>query len=123
MNKEFEFVFERLDKSSVALLKELDALLHESLAVQPSEKVWSKMPMYYIGERSIILAPFKGHVNIVSNAETSRKAMGLPNAILAHRDELTEYKITPKGMLQIFCGQTVPKAQLSMIFRETFGQN
>ncbi len=122
MNKEFCVALEKLDKQTVSLFTELDTLLHKSLTEQPDEKLWSKLPMYYIGNRSIILAPFNGHVNIVSNAAISHKTEVFINAVASHRDQLKDYKITPRGMLQIFCGQEIPKELLAKIFRETFGQ-
>ena len=36
-------------------------------------------------------------------------------------EELVGYKITPKGMLQIFVGQEVPDELLKMIIKETLG--
>ena len=38
---------------------------------------------------------------------------------IAHRQELVGYKITPKGMLQIFLGQGIPGNALRQIFEET----
>ena len=37
-------------------------------------------------------------------------------AVVSHEDELSGYKITPKGMLQIFAGQELPADILVRIF-------
>ena len=38
---------------------------------------------------------------------------------MEHKEELTDYKITPKGMLQIFVNQDIPADILKQIFPET----
>ena len=55
------------------------------------------------------LIPFKDHINVEANA------------IIQHKDELSDYKITPKGMLQIYVRQELPADVLKTIFAETFG--
>lgn len=71
--------------------------------------MWAKLPSYYAGERFVRLIPFKEHINIEAQA------------ILLHKEELAGYKITPKGMLQIYVNQNVPKDILAQIFAETLG--
>ena len=41
-------------------------------------------------------------------------------AVVLHRSELSEYKISPKGMLQIFHSKQVPCELLKIIFKESF---
>ncbi|WP_041700250.1 hypothetical protein [Clostridium sp. BNL1100] len=55
------------------------------------------------------LIPFKDHISIEAKA------------VVFYKDELTEYKITPKGMLQIFHNQQVPFERLEKIFKESLG--
>ena len=50
---------------------------------------------------------FQNHINIEAKA------------IIKHQDELSNFKITPKGMLQIFVNQKVPSDILAKIFAET----
>lgn len=42
-------------------------------------------------------------------------------AVTLHREELSDYKITPKGMLQIYLKQDIPTETLKRIFAETLG--
>lgn len=42
-------------------------------------------------------------------------------AVTLHREELADYKITPKGMLQIYLKQDIPTETLKRIFAETLG--
>lgn len=50
---------------------------------------------------------FQNHINIEAKA------------IIKHQDELSNFKITLKGMLQIFVNQKVPSDILAKIFAET----
>ena len=50
-------------------------------------------------------------INFVGNIEAK--------AILAHREELSNYKITPKGMLQIYLKQDIPVDVLKRVLAET----
>lgn len=54
------------------------------------EKLWAKLPSYYIEDKFIRLIPFKDHINIEAKS------------ILQYKKELKEFKITLKGMLQIY---------------------
>ncbi len=91
----------------IEMYKKLRELILESTSQQIEEKLWAKLPSYYVGEKFVRLIPFKDHINI--------EAM----AIMQHKNELTGYKITPKGMLQIYLNQTVPLLLLEKIFDET----
>ncbi len=55
------------------------------------------------------LIPFKDHINIEAQA------------VIQHKEELISYKITPKGMLQIYVNQDIPNEILIQIFAETLG--
>lgn len=74
------------------------------------EKMWAKLPSYYVEDNVIRLIPFKDHINIEATA------------ILNNKKDLTLYKITPKGMLQIFVNQKLPIKILEKIFRETLNK-
>lgn len=120
MNNDFVSIFDRLDEKTIALFLEIDALVHESVTEKVNEKLWQSSPLYYVGgdenikpfsncvhNRSLHILPFKGHVNIYA-----------PNVLPIFYDKLKGYKITPKaGMLQIFCGQEIPRDILRTIFR------
>ena len=71
------------------------------------ETTWANLPSYYVGDRFIRIIPFKDHINIEASA------------ILLNRDKLNGFKITPKGMLQIYLNQEIPKEELIKIFFES----
>ncbi len=53
------------------------------------------------------IIPFKDHINIEAQA------------VIQHKGELTGYKITSKGMMQIYLTQHIPYEVLKQIFIET----
>ena len=62
---------------------------------------------YYLDDAFVRLIPFKDHINIEAKA------------VLLHQQELDGFRITPKGMLQIFTGQKLPEELLKQVFSET----
>lgn len=93
----------------IELYGALRTLIFESASSAPRETMWARLPSYYVGEASVRLIPFKDHINV--------EAAAVP----AHREALALYKITPKGMLQIYQGQALPAEILKQIFAETLG--
>ena len=85
----------------------LRQLIYDSASSEPNEILWAKLPSYYVGNAFVRIIAFKDHVNIEAKA------------IAKHKDELSGYKITPKGMLQIFVGQEIPIDILKQVFAET----
>ena len=73
-------------------IKELYIKLRDIIysVAEPDEELWARLPSYYAGERFVRLIPFKDHINVEAAA------------VLQHKDDLQGYKITPKGMLQIY---------------------
>ncbi|MBP0956277.1 MAG: hypothetical protein J5997_02805 [Oscillospiraceae bacterium] len=69
--------------------------------------MWAKIPSYYVGKSFVRLIPFKDHINIEAQA------------VIQHKEGLSGYKITPKGMLQMFLKQDIPYEVLKQIFAET----
>lgn len=105
-----ENVKEYLDKYSVEtreLYMQLRAVIYDSVSKEIEEKLWAKLPSYYVGDQFVRLIPFKDHINMEASA------------VVLHKGELDGYKITPKGMLQIYLNQNVPTTVLSRIFSET----
>ena len=90
-------------------IKELYIKLRDIIysVAEPGEELWARLPSYYAGEKFVRLIPFKDHINIEAAA------------INGYKDELCGYKVTPKGMLQIFVGQDIPEETLKRIFKET----
>ena len=85
----------------------LKKLIFDSILSEPQEIMWAKLPSYYVGESFVRLIPFKDHINIEAKA------------VLKYADSLAGYKVTPKGMLQIFVKQEIPVDVLKRIFAET----
>jgi len=103
---------EYLDKypgEIIHMYNELRKILFDSVSPEPEEKMWAKIPSYYVGESFVRLIPFKDHINI--EAQTIKQ----------HKDDLEGYKITPKGMLQIYINQDIPGEVLKQIFVEALG--
>lgn len=109
MNEQVKEYIEKYPSEIIALFSELRQLIFDSIASEPNETLWAKLPSYYVGENFVRLIPFKDHINIEARA------------IAEHKEELTGYKITPKGMLQIFVNQEIPTDILKGIFAETLG--
>ena len=83
------------------------SLIFDSASSEPQETMWAKIPSYYVGKSFVRLIPFKVHINIEAKA------------VLQYTDSLEGYKVTPKGMLQIFLKQEIPEDELRKIFAET----
>ena len=66
---------------------------------------WEKK--FFNSDNFVRLIPFKDHINIEAKA------------VSEYKDALAGYKITPKGMLQIFVKQEIPADELKQIFAET----
>lgn len=82
-------------------------LIYDSTPQALEEKLWAKLPSYYAGASVVRLIPFKDHINVEARA------------IVSHKDLFAGYKITPKGMLQIYLNQDLPIDSLKRIFAET----
>lgn len=93
------------------LYDELGTLLLESAAQDVEERLWAKMPSYYVGEQYVRLVPFPDHINVQADS------------ILEHREELQGYRLTPKGMLQIYTWQQVPTEVLRKVFSEALSSS
>lgn len=107
MNKEVQEYVEKYPIEVKELFGKLRNLVLDSVFDDIEEKLWAKLPSYYVGENFVRLIPFKDHINI--EAKT----------MMQYKDELVDYKMTPKGMLQIFVGQEVPEELLLKVFNES----
>jgi hypothetical protein len=68
------------------------------------------MPFQIQFPQHLHIIPFNDHINIGARAVNN------------YRYQLTEYKVTPKRMLQVFNNQSVPSEILLKIFRDTLNQ-
>lgn len=109
MNEQVREYVDKYSDEIIDLYNTLRKLILDSSSSEPQETLWAKIPSYYVGEAFVRLIPFKDHINI--EAKT----------ISNHIDMLVGYKVTPKGMLQIFLKQEVPVDVLRLIFAETLG--
>ena len=110
MNSEVTEYIKKYPDGIVFLFEKLRSLVTESAAEAPEEKLWAKLPSYYVGESFVRLIPFKDHINIEAAA------------MLRHADELSGYKLTPKGMLQLRLSDELPEDVLRRVFAETLGR-
>lgn len=107
MNTQVKEYAEKYPCEIADMYNRLRAIVLERVCGVPEERLWAKIPSFYVGEAFVRLIPFKDHINIEAQA------------IIRHKEELAGYKITPKGMLQIFLKQDIPHAVLAKIFAET----
>lgn len=107
MNEQIKTYLEKYPQEIVDMFTALRQLIFDSVNVVLEETMWAKMPSYYNGDKVVRLIPFKDHINL----EVS--------GVIQHKDKLAGYKITPKGMLQIFLKQDIPAETLKQIFAET----
>lgn len=70
------------------------------------EKLWAKLPSYYVEDRFIRIIPFKDHLNIEADFHP-------------FKEQLSAYKMTPKGMMQLYVNQAIPEDLLLHVFRHT----
>lgn len=104
------YVMELLEKYPVEirdLFDKLESLLLENVNAPVVNKVWTKLPSYYVGEKFVRLIPFKDHLNIQADA------------MLKNKDLLKGYKLTPKGMLHLRPDEEFPGEALIKVFKET----
>lgn len=109
MNEQIKTYIEKYPDEIIEMFTSLRELIYKSVSADLTETMWAKLPSYYVGEKFVRLIPFKDHINIEAQA------------IIQHKEELADYKITPKGMLQVYVNQNIPKDVLLQIFAETLG--
>ena len=109
MNEQVKEYIDKYPDEIIDMYYHLRQMIFDSVSCKPEETLWAKIPSYYVGEAFVRLIPFKDHINIEAQA------------IIQHKEELADYKITPKGMVQIYLKQGVPAEVLKRIFAETLG--
>lgn len=107
MNTQVKEYIEKYPSEIVDLFNHIRQLIFDSVSSEPEETLWAKLPSYYVGDRFVRLIPFRDHINIEARAA------------IQHKEELSGYKVTPKGMLQIFVNQQIPTEAFMRIFAET----
>lgn len=107
MNEQVKDYIDKYPSKIIDMYSNLRKMIFDSVSCEPEETLWAKLPSYYVGESFVRLIPFKDHINIEAQA------------VIQHKEELACYKITPKGMLQIYLKQDIPYEVLKKIFTET----
>ena len=107
MNEQVKDYIDKYPDEIVDRYLELRQLIFDSVSGKPEETLWAKLPSYYVGDSVVRLIPFKDHINIEAKA------------VMQHAGELAGYKITPKGMVQIYLKQDIPYEVLKQIFAES----
>lgn len=107
MNEDIQDYIKKYCGDIQKLFIELRKLIIQSVPCEIEDKLWAKLPSFYVGEKFIRIIPFKDHINIEARA------------IMEHKHQLEQFKITPKGMLQIYLNQGIPSNVLTTIFNET----
>jgi hypothetical protein len=107
MNAEIIEYLDNFDEQIKNRFDEIYKMILESVSDNIEEKLWAKLPSFYLGNNFVRIIPFKDHINIEANA------------VMKYKYELDGYKFTPKGMLQIYFKQETPREILKNIFLET----
>lgn len=101
-NQEITEYFVKYETEKIERLETIRTLIHENIPAI-NEKMWTKVPCFYANKVSIVIRVFNDHINFINDT------------VVQYKDELLEYKITPKGMLQIFDNQELPLGTLKKI--------
>ncbi len=109
MNEQVREYLDKYPSEIIDMYNTLRKMIFDNASSEPQETMWAKLPSYYVGESFIRLIPFKDHINIETKA------------VWENKEVLSGYKVTPKGMLQIFLKQDIPADVLKQIFSETLG--
>lgn len=107
MKEEIQNYIEKYDEEVKKIFNILYELIYASTSHQIEEKLWAKLPSFYVSDNFIRLIPFKDHINIEAKS------------IIEYSGELSGFKITPKGMLQVYNNQNIPKELLKVVFKDT----
>ncbi|GFZ33232.1 hypothetical protein CSC2_37580 [Clostridium zeae] len=107
MNENIQNYIEKYSEEIQDLFSEVRELIIKSVPCRIEEKLWAKLPSFYVDDKFVRVIPFKDHININCTA------------IIDHKSQLEQYKITPKGMLQIYLNQDIPYTVLQAIFKES----
>lgn len=107
MNEQVKEYIGKYPSEIMNMFNELRKMIYDSVSYEIEETMWAKIPSYYVGDSFVRLIPFKDHINIEAQA------------VIQYREKLVGYKITPKGMVQIYLKQGIPNEILKQIFAET----
>lgn len=107
MNEQVKNYIDKYPSEIIEMFNNLRQIIFDSVSCKPEETLWAKLPSYYVDESFVRLILFKDHINVETRT------------VIQHKEELVDYKIIPKGMLQIYINQDIPYEVLNKIFAET----
>lgn len=107
MNEQVKDYIDKYPSVIIDMFNNVRKIIFDSVLCEIEEKLWAKLPSYYVGDSFVRIIPFKDHINIEAQA------------VIQHKEELEGYKITPNGMVQIYIKQDIPYQVLKEIFAET----
>lgn len=110
MNEEIKAYIDKYPDEIQELYIKLRTIIYDSVSQEIEEKLWAKLPSYYVQDSFVRLIPFKDHINIEACA------------IAEHKEQFEGYKITPKGMLQVYLNQNIPFDILKQVCMDTLGR-
>lgn len=110
MNKIIKEYIETYPPSIQELFFGIRKIIYNSTKKQIEEKMYAKLPSYYVTDFYVRLIPFRDHINIETSSLKVNK----------YKECLSLYKITPKGMLQIYLGQTLNTNLFKTLFNDVF---
>ncbi len=97
MNEQVKNYVDKYPSEIIDMYNDIRKIIFDSVSCELEETIWAKLPSYYVGESFVRLIPFKDHINVEAKA------------VIQHEEELARYKITPKGMVQIYLKQDMGK--------------
>ena len=107
MNEQVKDYIGKYPSVIIDMFDNIRKMIYDSVSCELEERLWAKLPSYYVGDSFVRIIPFKDHINIEAQA------------VIQHKEELEGYKITPNGMVQIYIKQDIPYQVLNQIFAET----
>lgn len=107
MNVQIKEHLEKYPAEIKEMFEVLRRTIFDSISDEITEIMWARLPSYCANGKFIRIIPFKDHINIEASA------------VVLYKSELSDYKITPKGMLQIYVHQEIPTEILTGIFAKT----
>lgn len=90
MNPDIQNVITQFNSDIQDCFALLRTLIIQSVTDEVDERLWAKSPSFYVETYFVRIIPFKDHLNIEATA------------IQAYQHLLKDFKITPKGMLQVY---------------------
>ena len=81
MNEDIQEYIKKYSDDIQRLFIDLRNLILQSIHCEIEEKLWAKIPSYYVGEKFIRIIPFKDHINIEAKA------------IIEHKHQLEQFEL------------------------------